>query len=208
MLRPNGKCLIIVPDGILEAPTLINLRIWLIKNCKIEKVIGLPRYQFAPYTHEKTYVLFLRKRSKPIKLESIKTERVWMCIVDKDGYANSDKRFRTGKKDENAKFLHDELSLWRDKSGAYHSSVLEENWNKKIQPTNEKYFDFDDKEIRGLKYGYVGMDQINEANFYNLLCEFYLRPLKIERIEKEEYIKELKSIKKTIEDIIKDMDTI
>jgi type I restriction enzyme M protein len=209
LLKSEGKCLIIVPDGILESPTLSRLRQWLIKNCQVEKVIGLPKYEFAPYTHEKTYVLFLRKRPTPIAdFDEVKTERVWMYIIDNDGFANSDKRFRTGKKDEDGKYFHDELSLWRDNEGTFHISVLEKNWKKKIQGIDEKYFDIHDNEIQGNKYGYIEMSKINEENFYNLLCEFHLRPIKIKRVNEKDYINELKSVKKTIESGIDSIDEI
>ena len=161
LLKAHGKALIIVPDGILEAPTLSPLRKWLIETTQIEKIIGFPKHEFAPYTHEKTYVLFLKKRPVRITdLDEIKTERIWMYIIDTDGYANSDKKFRTGRKDDDGKWLHDELSLWRDKKGAFHISILEENWKKKIQPQDEEYTDEWDNKIEGLKYGYVDLNTI------------------------------------------------
>lgn len=168
LLRSNGKALIVVPDGILEAPTLNILREFILKNCLVEKIIGLPKHIFAPYTHEKTYVLFLQKRPSEIsKFDYIKTERVWMYIVDNDGYANSDKRYRTGIKDKNGKCLHDELSLWKDGKGATHISILEENWRKKVQPTNEKYYDEWGNEIQGQKYGYVEIETILKEEVIN-----------------------------------------
>jgi len=161
LLNTEGKVLIIVPDGILEAPTLSNLREWLVKNCIIEKIISLPKHEFAPYTHEKTNVLFLKKRASEVEnMEYIKTERIWMYIVDCDGYANSDKRFRTDKVDKNNKWLHDELSLWRDKKGAFHVSLLEERWKRKIQRSNEKFTDEWGDNIDGDKYGYIDMKDI------------------------------------------------
>jgi type I restriction-modification system DNA methylase subunit len=166
LLKSRGKALIVVPDGILEAPTLSRLRKWLIQNCEIEKVIGLPKHEFAPYTHEKTYILFLKKRAQIIlNLDELKTERVWMSIIDTDGYANSDKRFRTARKDEKGKWLHDELSLWRDTKGAFHPSILEENWKKKIRPPDETYMNEWDKEIEGLKYGYIEMDSVLKETY-------------------------------------------
>ena len=161
LLNNDGKALIIMPDGVLEAPTLSPIRNWLVKNCIIEKIISLPKHEFAPYTHEKTHVLFLKKRGHEIEdLDDIKTERVWAYIVDCDGYANSDKRFRTDKADKDNKWLHDELSLWKDKKGAFHVSLLEERWKKKIQNANEKFTDEWGEEIEGIKYGYVNMEDI------------------------------------------------
>ncbi len=166
LLKPYGKCLVIVPDGILEAPTLSPLRRWIIQNCEIEKIIGLPKYAFAPYTHEKTYVLYLKKRPTPIfDLAEVKTERIWVYIVDTEGYANSDKKFRTKKTDENGRCLHDELSLWRDKKGAFHVSILEENWKKKEQPPDEEYTDELDNKIEGLKYGFIELRDVFEEGY-------------------------------------------
>jgi len=166
ILKEDGKALIIVPDGILEATNLSPLREWLIKNCIIEKIIGLPKHEFAPYTHEKTYVLFLKKRMKPVEdLDSIKTERIWMYIIDCDGYANSDKRFRTDKVDKNNKWLHDEISIWKNHKGAFHVSLLEECWKKKIQSSSEKYTDEWGIEKEGLKYNYVNMTNILEEEY-------------------------------------------
>jgi len=174
MLKSHGKALIIVPDGILEAPTLSPLRKWLLENCVVEKIIGLPKHEFAPYTHEKTYVLFLKRRPSSISdLNEISTERIWMYIVDTDGYANSDKRFRTGKKASNGKWLHDELSLWRDSKGAFHISLLEEKWKKKIQSAGEKYTNEWNREIEGSKYGYIDVSTILEEKniFYESLSK-------------------------------------
>lgn len=132
MLEKNGKGLIIIPDGIFEAPSLSYLREWLIKNCKIEKVIGLPKHVFAPYTHEKTYALYIKKRNKILtNLEEAKHEQVWMYIIDNDGYANSDKRFRTDNVDSNNRWLNDEVSSWVTKDGVKMPSLLEERWNLK-----------------------------------------------------------------------------
>jgi hypothetical protein len=46
---------------------------------------------FAPYTKEKTYILFLQRKEK----DKIQTFPIWHFILDYDGFANSDKRFRT-----------------------------------------------------------------------------------------------------------------
>lgn len=172
LLKDDGKALIIMPDGILEATTLYPLRNWLVKNCKIEKIISLPKHEFAPYTHEKTNVLILKKRVTPIEnLKEIETERIWMYIIDCDGYANSDKRFRTNKTDKENKWLHDELSVWRNHKGAFHISLLEECWKRKSQNPNEEYTDEWGTIMPDEKYGYVKMSQIlkEEYSFYPII---------------------------------------
>ncbi len=199
LLKPHGKGLVVVPDGVLEAPTLAPLRKWVIENCLLEKIIGLPKHMFAPYTHEKTYVLFLRKRPTPIlNLDEIKTERVWMYIVDTDGYANSDKRFRTGQKAENGIWKHDELSLWRDTKGAFHVSRIEESWKKKLPDDYEKSVDEWDCEIKGKKYGYLDMATVFSEKRPSYRAISYSKVL--ERLRKKAQSIPLKNIAELFED--------
>lgn len=99
LLKPTYKALIIVPDGLLEAPSLQAMREWLLCSCKINAIISLPKFSFAPYTKEKTYVLFIQKRINHIEsIEELKSEKIYAYIVDNDGHANSDKRYRTSLK--------------------------------------------------------------------------------------------------------------
>lgn len=165
MLASSGKALVVIPDGILEAPSLADLREWLIKQCKVDKIVGLPVFAFAPYTKEKTYALFLTKRNKPLASseEAEKNhERVWFYIVDNDGYVNSDKRFPTKKKDETGKWLHDELSDWVDANGTDQDCLLIERWKKKEQSVGEKFCDEFGVPIEGKKYGYVSIADIRK----------------------------------------------
>lgn len=64
MLKKGGKGLLIIPDGVLESPSIAHFRDWLLKQCQIDKIIGLPKFSFAPYTKEKTYALFITKKRK------------------------------------------------------------------------------------------------------------------------------------------------
>lgn len=165
LLKVGGKALIIIPDGLLEAPSLGHVREWLLKQCKLNAVIGLPKWAFAPYTKEKTYVIFIEKRVKPLETiedNSLPFEKTWMYIVDNDGYANSDKRFETDLKDENGKWLHNEFSEWVDKQGKTHHSILEERYKIKESPKGEVYYTEWDEKINGKKYGYLSMEKILE----------------------------------------------
>lgn len=167
MLKPTGKAMVIIPDGILEATTLSPLREWFLKTCKLEKIVSLPKYAFAPYTHEKTYAIFFEKRYEP--LENINQAEqyspVWGYIVDNDGFANSDKRFRTDRMDENGKYLHDEFSQWRSIDGSTNDSLIIERYKKKIQEPEEVFYDEWGKIIEGKKYGYINMSEILEDEF-------------------------------------------
>jgi len=167
MLKPTGKAMVIIPDGILEATTLSPLREWFLKTCKLEKIVSLPKHAFAPYTHEKTYAIFFEKRYEP--LENINQAKqdspVWGYIVDNDGFANSDKRFRTDRMDENGKYLHDEFSQWRSIDGNTNDSLIIERYKKKTQDPEEVFYDEWGEIIEGKKYGYINMSEILEDEF-------------------------------------------
>lgn len=167
MLKPTGKAMVIIPDGILEATTLSPLREWFLKTCILNKVVSLPKHAFAPYTHEKTYAIFFEKRYEP--LSDVKQAEldpdVWTYIVDNDGFANSDKRFRTDRMNEEGKFLHDEFSQWRGINGSTNDSLIIERYKRKVQAPNEEFFDEWGEKIEGKKFGYIKMSQILEDEF-------------------------------------------
>jgi len=163
LLKPGGKAAIIVPEGILEAPTLANIREFMLMNCKIDTIISLPKFSFAPYTKWKTYVIFIEKRRKALQtLEDPKlsSERIYMYIVDNDGYANSDKRFPTNLKDENGAYLHNELSPYIDNIGIKYPSRIEQIYELKANDTTHYHLNEWGNEIPGDKYGYVNLKSI------------------------------------------------
>lgn len=160
ILKPSGKALVIVPDGILESPSLASIRQWFICNCKINFVVSLPKFAFAPYTKEKTYAISFTKRNtvlSSVEEQELNDERFWAYIIDNDGYANSDKRFATGRLDEHGKWLHNELSVWYDDKGVKHKSLIEEKYGTdgKEQQPGERYYNEWGKEIIGKKYGFI-----------------------------------------------------
>jgi len=167
ILKKGGKALLIIPDGVLESPSIAHFREWVLRQCKIDKIIGLPKFSFAPYTKEKTYALYLTKRDTPITtdIETIRNEEIWFYIVDNDGFANSDKRFPTNRKSDNGKWLHDELSPWVDSDGIEHQSILEQAFENKDQDEDEEYFDEWNNKIDGKKYGRVKLKEIFKNQF-------------------------------------------
>lgn len=168
LLNEGGKALVVLPDGIFESPSNAPLREWLIKQCVIDKIVGLPKFAFAPYTKEKTYALFLTKRSKPldsIDKASRNEERIWFYIVDNDGYANSDKRFPTGRTDTEGRWLHDELSDWIDSDGEVRDCTLIRHWKEREQAQNDEFYDEWSKRIPGKKFGHVKLSEIIKQEF-------------------------------------------
>jgi len=79
-LRPNGRCGVIVPEGVLFGSTGAHkeLRRQLIENNRVEAVMSLPGGVFQPYSGVKTSALFFRKGGK--------TENVLFLHIENDGY--------------------------------------------------------------------------------------------------------------------------
>jgi type I restriction-modification system DNA methylase subunit len=115
-VKDGGEMAIVVPDGVLETPTNEEFRKKLLQHCTVHAVVSLTRFAFAPYTKEKTYVLFMQKKQKA-DIGKIQTEPIWHFILDHDGFANSDKRFLTPKHNDIA--LLEETFLKGKKSGKY-----------------------------------------------------------------------------------------
>lgn len=79
-LRPNGRCGVIVPEGVLFGSTGAHkeLRRQLIENNRVEAVLSLPGGVFQPYSGVKTSVLLFRKGGS--------TDKVLFLHADDDGY--------------------------------------------------------------------------------------------------------------------------
>ena len=104
----GGEIATVINDGALEAPSRENFRKKLLQICNIYAIIILPKFEFAPYTKEKTYILFMQKKQEE-EIGEIQIQKksegdiekifqkfpIWHFILDYDGYANSDKRYKT-----------------------------------------------------------------------------------------------------------------
>jgi len=204
-LKPGGEIAIVINDGALEAPTREKFRRKLLEWCHIYAIVSLTKYAFAPYTKEKTYILFMQKKQEE-HVGNIQEFPIWHFILDYDGYANSDKRYRTK--------YHDDLPKLEEKfPGAIELLNIYSNNQDKF---NQEKINFEsqvnarEKEegLWGMKYGYVKIEKINTENFYNLLSEFHLRPVEINRIQEKEFdnliygvIEKLPLIEKNIKEL-------
>jgi type I restriction enzyme M protein len=79
-LKPDGRCGVIVPEGVLFGSTGAHkeLRRILLQNNRVDAVLSLPGGVFQPYSGVKTSVLILRKGGH--------TERVMFLHADADGF--------------------------------------------------------------------------------------------------------------------------
>lgn len=93
-VKYGGEMAVVVPDGVLETPSNEGFRKKLLEHCNIHAVISLTRFAFAPYTKEKTYVLFMQRKQED-DIGVIQKTPIWHFILEYDGFANSDKRFPT-----------------------------------------------------------------------------------------------------------------
>lgn len=145
-LKPGGGWgLIVLPTGILENPRSQKARFNLLKYARVTDVIALPKHAFAPYTQQRTAIIIFNRRNIPLSVADndweamqkiIGHEQVSMYIVDNDGYANSDKRYSTGRQDSRGKWLHNDLQDWLDQSGLSQFSDIYNALVYQIPPQN------------------------------------------------------------------------
>ena len=224
LLKEGGKAIVIVPDGLLENPSFSKMREWLLVKCKIDMIISIPKYAFAPYTKEKTYALFLQKRISydeeqvECLLDIPKDERIYAYILDNDGYANSDKQYETSLRDDKGVPKHNEVTEYFDSNGDFHISILEQICKSRQEDTEEHFNEWGEK-INGKKYGYIDVQTILKDYYYrteeeiesnkeyrlNLLPEKYLRPKEFENLTLEKLIKKREEISEDIKDLINEV---
>ena len=79
-LRPNGRCGVIVPEGVLFGSTGAHkeLRRMLLQNNRVDAVLSLPGGVFQPYSGVKTSVLVFAKGGR--------TEQVMFLHASNDGF--------------------------------------------------------------------------------------------------------------------------
>jgi type I restriction enzyme M protein len=187
----GGEIAIVTNDGALETPSRENFRKKLLENCNVYAIFSLTAFAFAPYTKEKTYILFMQKKQKD-KIGEFQQFPIWHFIVDYDGYANSDKRYKTK--------WHNDLSELEEKfDGAVklarqYLSDKERFERERVnfeRMVNERE---QSENLYGMKCGYVEMDKIGKHNFHNLLSEFYLRPFEEKKVSVKQFDENLSKI--------------
>lgn len=202
LLKIGGKACVITPDGVLENPSYEDFRKELLEKSNIDAIVSLPKFAFAPYTKEKTYALFLTKRSE--KNTRIQREPIWMYVIDNDGLANSDKRFPTKLRNNRNGWVHDEISGWVSTDGEEMAGVLEERWlHYDDSVTNgTEWLDEKGQKVKLRKGGNVQISSIaNSKANYCLLPEYHLRPFTPNYIPLKQLKKEIGSIIEEIKEL-------
>lgn len=200
-IKHGQEIAVVINDGALEAPSRENFRKKLLRNCDVYAIISLTKFAFAPYTKEKTYVLFMRKKQQMAigTSQDIQEFPIWHFIVDYDGFANSDKRYRTK--------YHDDLPELEEKFDeavklARFYLADKERFEKERSKFERKVNEREKEEgLTGLKCGYVEIEKISEDNFHNLLSEFHLRPIEFQEISEDIFDKKVLDIFDEVEEM-------
>jgi type I restriction-modification system DNA methylase subunit len=199
LLKVGGRACVITPDGILENPSYAPFRKELLDKCDIYAIVSLPKFAFAPYTKEKTYAVFFKKRSEAIT--KVQSTPIWMYVIDNDGLANSDKRFPTKLRNNRNGWMHDEISGWVSTDGEEMPGLLEERWltfddsqQDGTEWTNEK-----GERVKFRKGGNINPAAIVADPYCFLLPEYYLRPFVPSFITIDQLRKEVLDIENELE---------
>ncbi len=96
MLKPGGRCAVIVPAGVLFGSTKGHkaIRRQLVDEHQLQAVISMPSGVFKPYTGVATAILVFTKTGTG------GTDNVWFYDMKADGFSLDDKREPLGKLDD------------------------------------------------------------------------------------------------------------
>jgi len=115
MLKKGGRSATIVPDGVLfgSSKAHVALRRLLVEQNQLEAVISLPSGVFKPYAGVSTAILVFSKGGK--------TDHVFFCDVQSDGFSLDDKRTASGPDigplgPKNDNDLYPAVERWRGRS--------------------------------------------------------------------------------------------
>jgi type I restriction enzyme M protein len=86
-LKPGGRLVVLLPEGMLSNAVMQYVRDWILRQAKLKAIVSLPQTTFTPFGASiKTSILALQKRDRPMKMESLEDERIYMARIDDIGY--------------------------------------------------------------------------------------------------------------------------
>ena len=102
MLKPGGRCAVIVPDGVLFGSSKAHrtLRQTIVDENQLDAIIKLPSGVFKPYAGVATAIMIFTKEGE--------TKDVFFYEVEEDGFSRDDKRLPIEKND-----LPDAIARWK-----------------------------------------------------------------------------------------------
>jgi len=114
MLKPGGRCAVIVPDGVLFGSSTAHqkLRQTIVDQHQLDAIIKLPSGVFKPYAGVSTAILIFTKGGE--------TKDVWFYDVQADGFSLDDKRDPILEND-----LPDVVTRWRKRNTKKHTDRKE-----------------------------------------------------------------------------------
>ncbi len=196
--KPGGEIAIVINDGTLETPSKGDFRKKILEHCNIHAVISLTKFAFAPYTKEKTYIMFLQKKQDE-NVGDFQKSPIWHFIVDYDSYANSDKRYKTKYHDDLPELEQNfDSAIKLSNIFLSNSSIFKNSRSNFEREVNDR-----EKEegLEGLKYGFIEIERVNKGNFYNLLSEYHLRPYQLKQIKESDFNLNFKKIQEKLKSL-------
>ena len=118
-LDKDGRCAVVVPEGILfdTKKEYVKIRKLLLTKSNVEAIVRLHSFVFRPYTGQPTSIIFFKKGKS--------TKKVWFFDVTEDGFK------KTGSKKGRRKTNEDDLIL------------LRQIWKEKLETDKSFFVDFD-----------------------------------------------------------------
>jgi type I restriction enzyme M protein len=109
-LKPSGRAVVVVPDGILTNSSLQGVRNWMMDHFQIMAVVSLPQFAFSHYdAGVKASMLFLRRRDDNEVADN--EEAIFMAQAENIGYdaTGRDTFVKTLEKET----LQERVEIWR-----------------------------------------------------------------------------------------------
>ncbi len=151
-----GRAAVVVPEGLLfKGGDMLEVRKFLLKNCKIHGIISLPQGVFRPYANNKTNIVVFEKNKEG-------TKNVWFYNLEADGFdLSSDLRRPVDEND-----IPDLLSKWTEKGESSKS------WRAEIRTIEENAYDllartYQPIEAHG-KRNYVSLEKLLTASNHRI----------------------------------------
>ena len=103
----GGELYIVLPEGLLNVPSYLGFREWLLKNSHIVAVISLPEGAFIPFgkSVSKTTIIGLRKKDENNPQKN-KPSKIFLGNAKEVGYEVGKSTYKVNNKDDLKEFLY------------------------------------------------------------------------------------------------------